>query len=149
MTENRTVWKSVNQGDNEDTFIQTSRRGRDGQSSGEDSWQEGGWRPRAPAPGNKASNHWSKTPVGDEVTAGETPSLTGEFAGETHRGLELTQTHQPRNQHQKGPIWLWVVGESDWNWAESRASATATSCTPPPHTVQQCSNVGCPALVNT
>ena len=31
LTENRTVWKSNNQGDKEETFIQTSRRGRDGQ----------------------------------------------------------------------------------------------------------------------
>ena len=31
MTENRTVWKSDNQGDKEETFIQTSRRGGDGQ----------------------------------------------------------------------------------------------------------------------
>ena len=29
MTENRTVWKSDNQGVKEETFIQTSRRGRD------------------------------------------------------------------------------------------------------------------------
>ena len=32
MIENRTVWKSNNQGVKEETFIQTSRRGRDGQS---------------------------------------------------------------------------------------------------------------------
>ena len=31
LTENRTVWKSDNQGDKEETFIQTSRRGGDGQ----------------------------------------------------------------------------------------------------------------------
>ena len=31
LTENRTVWKSNNQGDKEETFIQTGRRGRDGQ----------------------------------------------------------------------------------------------------------------------
>ena len=43
--------------------------------------------------------------------AGETPSLTGEFVGETHRVLEHTQTHPPRNQHQKGPICLWVAKE--------------------------------------
>ena len=43
--------------------------------------------------------------------AGETPSLTGEFIGETYRGLECTQAHPPRNQHQKGPICLWVMGE--------------------------------------
>ena len=43
--------------------------------------------------------------------AGETPSLTGEFIGETHRVLECTQTHTPVNQHEKGPICLWVAGE--------------------------------------
>ena len=31
LTENRTVWKSDNQGDKKETFIQTGRRGRDGQ----------------------------------------------------------------------------------------------------------------------
>ena len=29
-----------------------------------------------------------KTPVGVEAAAAETPSLTGEVVGETHRGLE-------------------------------------------------------------
>ena len=43
--------------------------------------------------------------------AGETPSLTGEFGGETHRVLEFTQDHPPGNQHQKGPIHLWIVEE--------------------------------------
>ena len=45
--------------------------------------------------------------------AGETPSLTGEFSGETHRVLECKKKtpHLPRNQHQKGPICLWVAGE--------------------------------------
>ena len=47
-----------------------------------------------------------------EVAAvGETPSLTGEFIGETHRVLQCTQNHPPRNQHQKGPMCLWVVEE--------------------------------------
>ena len=41
MTENRTAWKSNNQGDKEDTFIQTGRRGRDRQPGGEDSQQGG------------------------------------------------------------------------------------------------------------
>ena len=31
MTENRMAWKSDNQGDKKETFIQTSRRGGDGQ----------------------------------------------------------------------------------------------------------------------
>ena len=31
LTENRTAWKSNNQGDKEETFIQTGRRGRVGQ----------------------------------------------------------------------------------------------------------------------
>ena len=54
--------------------------------------------PRAPAQGNKASNLLVKTPVGVEA-AGETPRLTGEFVGKTHRVLEHTQTYPPGNQH--------------------------------------------------
>ena len=46
--------------------------------------------------------------MGVEVV-GETPSLIGEFIGETHRVLECTQSHPPGNQHQKGPIDLWVA----------------------------------------
>ena len=38
---------------------------------------------------------------------------------ETHRVLECTQTHPPGNQHQKGPICWWAVGEV----TESRAIA--------------------------
>ena len=48
--------------------------------------------------------------MGVEV-AGETSSLTREFIGETHRVLERTQTHQPGNQYQKGPVCLLVVAE--------------------------------------
>ena len=47
--------------------------------------------------------------MGVEVASGETPSLTGEFVGETHRVLECTQAHPPGNQHQKGPLCLWVA----------------------------------------
>ena len=45
-----------------------------------------------------------KTPVGVEVAVGEMPSLTGEFVGETHRGLERTETRPLEKQHQKSPI---------------------------------------------
>ena len=45
-----------------------------------------------------------ETPVGVEVAVGETPSLTGEFIGEIHRGLERTQPHPLGKQHQKGPV---------------------------------------------
>ena len=44
-----------------------------------------------------------KTPVGVEVAAGETPSLTGEFVGETHSVLERTQTHPPGEAAPEGP----------------------------------------------
>ena len=44
LTENQTVWKSDNQGDKEETFIQTGRRGGDWQLSRKDAWQGGGWR---------------------------------------------------------------------------------------------------------
>ena len=60
--------------------------------------------------GNKASKPLTKKPMGVEV-AGETTSLTGEFTGETYRVLQHTQNNPPRNQHQKGPVCLWVAGE--------------------------------------
>ena len=43
LTENLTVWKSDNQGDKEETFIQIGRRGRDGQLGRKDLWQGGSW----------------------------------------------------------------------------------------------------------
>ena len=64
-----------------------------------------------------------KTPVGVEAAVGETPSLTGEFVGETHRALEHTQTHPPENQHQKGPICLWVAGEVTERWPRAEQAA--------------------------
>ena len=42
LTENRTVWKSNNQVDKEETLIQTGRRGGDWQLGREDSPQGGG-----------------------------------------------------------------------------------------------------------
>ena len=70
------------------------------------------------------------------AAAGETPSLTGEFAGEIHRVLEHIQTHPPGNQHQKDPICLGVEGEvtESQQVAESRASGIVPSWTPPPMT---------------
>ena len=47
--------------------------------------------------------------MGVEAAAGDTPSLTGEFVGETHRGLERSQAHPLGKQHQRDPIWLWVA----------------------------------------
>ena len=122
------------------------RRGGDRHPGGEDSTQGNGWRtgvgktaagqqgsswqiqqqtvqPRALAQGNKASNLWLNTPVGVEAAAGETPSLTGEFVGETHRVPEGIQTHTPRNQHQKGPICLLVAGEVIEIWQRADQAA--------------------------
>ena len=42
------------------------------------------------------------------VAVGETPSLTREFIGETHRILEYTHTHTYLGI---SPICLWVVTE--------------------------------------
>ena len=91
-----------------------------------------------------------KMPVGVEA-AGETPSFTGEFVGETHRVLEHAQTHPPRNQHQKGPICLWVAGEV----TESQPRAEQVALFPlrplpegSEHTVPQGSNMDCPTLVS-
>ena len=74
----------------------------------------------------KTKSLWLKTLVGVEAAAGETPSLTGEFVGETHRVLERTQAHTPGNQYQKGPICLWVAGEV----TESRARAEQAALFP-------------------
>ena len=65
--------------------------------------------------------------------AGETRSLTGEFLGETHSGLDSTQNHPLGNQHQKDPICLWVVAEM----TESQQRAEQTELfplRPLPHT---------------
>ena len=42
---------------------------------------------------------------------GGTPNLQGEFLGETHKVIKHTQTYPLRNQRQKSPICLCVVGE--------------------------------------
>ena len=60
--------------------------------------------------------------MGVEVV-GETPSLMGEFVGETYRVLECTQTHPPGNQHQKGPICFWVFGEVTESWQRAEQAA--------------------------
>ena len=74
--------------------------------------------PRAPERGNKASNLWLKTPVGVEVEAGETPSLTRRV----HWGDPQGPTMYPSTRGistRKGPICLCVVGEV----TESRQTA--------------------------
>ena len=126
MPENRTIWKSNNQGVKEETFIHTGRRGKMGSqvericSKVVPGRTIGEW-DRLRNPGFqcgeiKPQNFSLKKCVG-VVVAGETPSLTGEFIGETPRVLECTLNHPPGNQHEKCPICLWVaeeVTESRW-----------------------------------
>ena len=57
------------------------------------------------------------------MAAGETPRLTGEVVGETHRGLERAQAHPPGNQHQRGPLCLWVVEEVTESWQRAEQAA--------------------------
>ena len=66
--------------------------------------------PRVPVQETKISKPLTEKPVGIAVV-GETPRLTEEFVGETHRVLEFTQIHLPGGQHRKGPMYLWVAGE--------------------------------------
>ena len=63
------------------------------------------------------------------VAVGETLRLTREFIGDTCRVLEHTQTHLPRNQHQKGPICLWVVGEVSESWPRAEQVGIILSLT--------------------
>ena len=78
------------------------------------------------------------------VAWGETPSLTGEFIGETHSVLERTQSQPPGNQHRKGPICLWKAREM----TESQIGIVPSQ-TPPPQTVPQHSEVDFSTLGNT
>ena len=60
--------------------------------------------------------------MGVGAAAGETPSLTGEVVGETHRGLECAEAHPLRKQHQRGLVWLWVAeGVTGVQWRVERA----------------------------
>ena len=83
------------------------------------------------------------------AVVGETPSLTEESVGGTHGVLECIQTHPPGNQHQKGPICLWVADEVTESGVSTKQSSTVPSLTPPPHTAPQCSSLGCPTLAIT
>ena len=56
--------------------------------------------------------------------AGETRSLTGQFVVETHRVLEHAQNHPSGNQHQKGPICLWVAEEGTESWLRAKPAAS-------------------------
>ena len=64
--------------------------------------------PRVPGQGNKASQFLAVKTCGG---CGSKRNSPGKVVRETHRVLECTQTHPPRNQHLMGPICLWVVGE--------------------------------------
>ena len=88
-------------------------------------------------------------PVGVGAAVGETPSLTGEFVGETHRGLEHAQTHPLGNQHQKGPLCLWVAGEVTEIWQRVEQVPLFALGPLPSHTVSQRSIVGYLTRVNT
>ena len=119
----------------EETLIQTSRRGGDGPLDGEDLWQDSGWRTQ------RGARLWSragKAAAGGLATARKTqgPSVgklslkplaentCGGWGGsrkksQPHRRIPWRDPQGPRmytnpptwNQHQKGPICLWVVGE--------------------------------------
>ena len=68
------------------------------------------------------------------VAAEETPSLTGEFVGETHRLRKCTQTHPLANPHLKGHKPLVGSEGSDRKWDKSEASSIVPSLTPPSQT---------------
>ena len=66
--------------------------------------------PRDPARGNKASKPLAVKICGG-CSVGRNSHPCQQFVGETHRALEHTQGYPSGNQHQKGPICLWVGGE--------------------------------------
>ena len=103
-------------------------------------------KPKTPTLEKKASKPLAVKTC-EAVVVGETPSLTGESIGETHRVLERMQTHPLGNQHQKGPICLWVAREVTESHSRG-ASGIVPSHTPPPHKAPQHSYVDCLKLVN-
>ena len=142
------------------------RKGRDARLGREDSWWNSGWqtlwshicshktggpkwernRPhdlRAPGWEIKPQSTVIENPLGVEAATGETPGLTAEFVGETHRVPEHRQAHPHGSQHQKDPLCLWVVGEV----TESRATAEQAALFPLwplPHTQHQTQWCGLP-----
>ena len=70
----------------------------------------------------KPQNLSLKKPV-RVVVVEYTPSLTGEFIGEIHRVLKCKQNHPLWNQHQKGPICLWVSEEVTQSWPSAEQAA--------------------------
>ena len=50
----------------------------------------------------------------------ETPSLTGEFVGETSRVLECIYTTLSWESAPEGPISLWIVGEVTESWLRAK-----------------------------
>ena len=72
------------------------------------------------------------------AVAGEIPSLTGEFARETHSVLEGTQTHPRANQHLKEHNLLVRSEGSKGKWNDSRAIMIVPFLTPPPQTAHLC-----------
>ena len=103
-------------------------------------WDSSWWtkwqttQPRVPAWGNQASNHWLKTPVGVEAAAGDTPSLTGEFVGET-QGPRTYTNPSTQEAAPEGPDLTVGSRGSDWKPAESRTSTNAPY-QPLPHRLQ-------------
>ena len=86
LTENRTVWKSDNQGDKEETLTQTGRRGGDGQPGREDSRQGGGWwTQRSLEQGGQSCSWPAKQQLVDQVTEPRNP--------EFHRGETQASYH--------------------------------------------------------
>ena len=83
------------------------------------------------------------------MVTGETPNLKGDFIGETNRVLEHTQNQPHVNQHQKGPICVWMAAVV----TESQQRDQQVAFIPLRHPSHiQCHNVvtvGCPALANT
>ena len=112
---------------------------------------------------NQEEQLWGKTDCTTQGSSGRKESLktcknlwglwwreklpaSQKFVGEPRRVLEHTQMYSPRNQHQKGPICLWVGGEVTESWPRAKQVPLFPLGTPP-HIEPQCNNSGCPTLV--
>ena len=87
LTENRTAWKSDDQGDTEETFIRTGRRGGDGQP---------GWRGLSARRWLTDPERWWIVEQGRQCSSQQTPQphIPHRYTRRNSRGVK--QTMQPR-----------------------------------------------------
>ena len=91
LPENRTVWKSDTQGVKEETFIQTDRRGRDGQP---------GWK-------GLVARRWLEDQAVPHLRADKPEGTTGEWDRPHSPGLQHGEIKPQTSEWKNWGLWQW------------------------------------------